>query len=577
MQNLEWLIIDGIAPFFRDYRKKRINWSKIPFPHIEKAGMLDADSPAARQLREDFTAFTLQAATDGYNAVTLDDLAHLVDWEGYPEDTRATLAAYGQLYRDLFAIADAAGLRVLITSDVFSLHPALSAATGEKLASVTHWLAARLDALFTAMPEVAGIIFRIGESDAIGTKGDFLSRLLIRTPAQANRFLRELLPVFEKHARTLFFRTWTVGAYAIGDLIWHRRTFARVFRGIQSDNLIISMKYGESDFFRYLPVNGHFFRAGGLRTLVEFQTRREYEGFGEYPAFVGWEYERVLQQLGDLPGLAGASVWCQTGGWGKFRRLTWVEESSIWVELNNRVTAGLCRGEDCETAIRRFCETRLPGVEPESMIAFLTLADDVIRELLYVREFATRKLFFRRLRVPPLIFPFWDRLMMSPAVRRVFRNMVENHVLCLNEAQTALRKLDTMRRLARAAGIPDQGLDFQYDTFAILALLRTYIFADPSDEPALIEDLRVQREAYRQKWKPRYAVKFTFAPPRWHLVRFAWIRRLLLREQRGYRLLDSIITLRLLALVYPLLGRWRQRLVPKFARKQAMGIDALFK
>jgi len=108
-------------------------------------------------------------------------------------------------------------------------------------------------------------------------------------------------------------------------------------------------------------------------------------------------------------------------------------------------------------------------------------------------------------------------------------------------------------------------------------LLRTYIFADPSDEPALIEELLAQREAYRQKWKPRYAVKFTFAPPRRHLVRFAWIRRLLLREQRGYRLLDSIITLRLLALIYPLLGRWRQRLVPKFARKQAMGIDSLFK
>jgi len=426
----------------------------------------------------------------------------------------------------------------------------------------------RLDALFEAVPDVAGVIFRIGESDAIGTKGDFLSRLLIRTPTQANRFLRELLPVFEKHNRTLFFRTWTVGAYAIGDLIWHRHTFARVFRGIQTDRLIISMKYGESDFFRYLPVNEHFFRAQGLRTLVEFQTRREYEGFCEYPAFVGWEYERVLQQIGDLPGLAGASVWCQTGGWGKFRRLTWVDNSSIWVELNNFVTAGLCRGEDCETAIRRFCETRLSAVEPESMIAFLTLADDVIRELLYVREFAARKLFFRRLRVPPLIFPFWDRLTMSPTVRRVFRNMVENHVLCLNEAQTAL---------ARAAGIPDQGLDFQYDTFTILALLRTYLFADPSDEPALIEELQARREAYRQAWKPRYAVKFTFAPPRRHLVRFAWIRRLLLREQRGYRLLDSIITLRLLSLVYPLLGRWRQRLVPKFARKQAMGIDALFK
>jgi len=53
--------------------------------------------------------------------------------------------------------------------------------------------------------------------------------------------------------------------------------------------------------------------------------------------------------------------------------------------------------------------------------------------------------------------------------------------------------------------------------------------------------------------------------------------RLLLRRQRGYRLLDSLFTLRLLAWLYPRMGRWRRRLAPKFAKKQAMGLDALFK
>jgi hypothetical protein len=576
MKTFEWLIIDGIAPFFRGYGKKRINWSKIPFSYVEKSGMLDAGSPANLQLRMDFKTFIKRAKADGYNAVTLDDLVHLLLWDGYADTIYRRLSDYRRLYGELVTMASEAGLRVLITSDVFSLSPSLLEATGGKLDAVTGWLCDRLDTFFQEMPAIAGIVFRIGESDAIGTEGEFISRLLIRKPDQANRFLRQLVPVFERHSRVLFFRTWTVGAYAIGDLIWHRRTFRRAFRGLDSDCLILSMKYGESDFFRYLPVNQHFFRSG-LRTIVEFQTRREYEGFGEYPSFVGWEYSQVLNHIGELPGVVGASIWCQTGGWGKFRRLTWLDDSSIWVELNNRVTAGLCRGEDCETAIRQFCEQRLPGVDPEAMIAFLTLSDDVIRELLYVREFASRKLFFRRLRVPPLIFPYWDRMMMSPAVRRVFRHMVENHVLCIHEAQTALRKLDAMRRLARSAGIPDQGLDFQYDTFSILAQLRTYIFADPADEPALIAELLAQRKAYKQKWKPRYSVKFSFDPPKRYLVRFAWIRRLFLREQRGYRLVDSILTLRLLALVYPLLGRWRQRLVPKFARKQAMGIDSVFK
>ncbi len=55
------------------------------------------------------------------------------------------------------------------------------------------------------------------------------------------------------------------------------------------------------------------------------------------------------------------------------------------------------------------------------------------------------------------------------------------------------------------------------------------------------------------------------------------MRRLFLRRQRGCRFLDSVLTLRLLSLLYPLLSPWRHRLLPKFARKQAMGIDTLFR
>lgn len=565
-------MIDGIGPFFRNCRGKRINWSKAPFAHIETSGMLDG--AGADTLRRDFRAFAQAAAGDGYNAITLDDLAHLIVWEDYPASRRKRLKRYRAMYRDLFDIAAKCSLRVIVTSDVFSMTPELERHLDQR-DGIAVWLAERLKALFTDFPGIAGIIFRIGESDSIGTPGDLRSRLLIRTPQQANRFLKTLLPVFERHARTLFFRTWTVGAYAIGDLIWHRRTFERVFRDIRSDALVVSMKYGESDFFRYLPVNAHFFRSP-LHTIVELQSRREYEGFGEYPSFTGWEYERILQQLESAPNLVGACVWCQTGGWGKFRRLTYLDDSSIWVEMNNSVTADLWRGRSCEEAVRRFCARRLPEADPDLFLAFLALADDVIRELLYIREFAARKLFFRRLRVPPMVFPYWDRIVMSPAIRNVFRNMVENHVLCVTEGYGALRKLDIMRALAAKAGLPGQGLAFQRDTFEILAALREYVFADADDEPVLAGRLTALRDEYRAKWKPRYAVKLQFAPPRRRLS-FRLLRRLLLREQRGYRLLDAIFSLHLLALVYPFLGRWRRRLVPKFARKQAMGIDALFK
>ncbi|MFU8781295.1 MAG: hypothetical protein ACNA71_09795 [Kiritimatiellia bacterium] len=571
----DWIILDAIGPFFRDYPKKRVNWSKIPFPHVAKSGWLEPGA-VQTQLIKDFKGFLKKAQAAGYNTITLDDLVHLLPADAYQPEMQEIIATYRSLYSTLFENASARNMRILITSDVFSLHPDLAARIGNQPQACFDWLATTINQLLADFPAIAGIIFRIGESDSIGTKGTFLSKLLIRTPEQANTFLKTLLPVFEHHDRSLFFRTWTVGAYSVGDLIWHHRTFQRVFKDISSENLIISMKPGESDFFRFLPLNTHFFRTS-LKTIVELQTRPEYEGFGEYPSFTGWEHERILQQLQHAPNCVGTSVWCQTGGWGKFKRLTWIHESSVWTELNTHIAAALCQGSDCDTAIRTYAKQHLPKTDPDDLITFLALADDVIREGLYIREFATRKLFFRRLRVPPLLFPYWDRIMMSPAMRRVMRSIVENQQACVQEGWQACKKIRIMQNIAKRANIPEQGLAFQHDTFQILALLREYVFADPEDEQACIERLKQARTQYRKTWKPRYAIKCTFAPHKRYWIRVQWWRRLLVREQRGYRLLDSIITLRLLAILYPMLGSLRQRMLPKFARKQAMGIDSVFK
>ena len=121
--------------------------------------------------------------------------------------------------------------------------------------------------------------------------------------------LRVLLPIFERRERRLIFRTWTVGAYLIGDLIWHRGRLAGALRDIKSPCFVLSMKYGESDFFRYLPLNRHFFRID-LPKIIELQARREYEGAGEYPSFIGWDcehYKRNLRVHATLSGsLSGA-------------------------------------------------------------------------------------------------------------------------------------------------------------------------------------------------------------------------------------------------------------------------------
>ena len=34
----DWVIVDGIGPFFYGYKKKRINWSKIPLAALPIEG-----------------------------------------------------------------------------------------------------------------------------------------------------------------------------------------------------------------------------------------------------------------------------------------------------------------------------------------------------------------------------------------------------------------------------------------------------------------------------------------------------------------------------------------------------------
>jgi hypothetical protein len=361
--------------------------------------------------------------------------------------------------------------------------------------------------------------------------------------------------------------------------MWHRETFARVLEGITSRAMVVSMKYGESDFFRYLPLNQNFFRTT-LPKIVELQARREYEGCGEYPSFVGWEYERILQELRRAENVIGCMVWCQTGGWVPFRRLAFIDGTALWTELNACVTLRLFRDDaPVEDAVREFAASiRCP--DHEALIELLRLSDEVIRELLYIEEFARQKLFFRRVRIPPLLQVYWHNIFISHSGRRIVRHFVQDHEGCLRDARRALERISRMKLLAARAAVPVEDIEFMEHTFRLLGLAREYLFADDSEE--MIERIRAAKRDYKQRYpksgpRYRYRVKLDFRPfllrPRY----LRWGMGLLFRRQRGYRLVDRIVTLHLLSLIYRVISRRRPDWIPGFARDSAMGMDAVFR
>lgn len=572
---MEWFIIDGIGPFFRGYEKKRVNWSKIPF------NSLITDGPGRRpqwdRIRVDLARFCHEALAAGFNTITFDDLAHLATHPAHEPEVAEKIQVFREEFAVLFTIAKDAGLRILLTSDVIPTTPAIVAELGTKPAELDVYYRCLIRGVLDDFPQIDGLVLRIGESDGVDVKDPIRTHLHLKTSGDANRMLKQLLPEFEKRGRTLILRTWTVGAHRIGDLIWHRRTLAGTLKDIDSPNFIVSMKHGESDFFRYLPLNQAFFTVT-QRKILELQARKEYEGAGEYPSFTGWDHERFAHELENAGNVAGLSVWCQTGGWHRFRRLAFLEENDrdIWIRLNT-----LC-------ALRIFkehqtVEQAIAGILGEDRaIAALELlrhADTVIRDLLYVGDFATQKIFFRRVRIPPLLHVYWDSLFINNAVRGVLHHFVPDQEQALRAGEAAFALFPRMIELAGEARLPVDDLEHMRDFFHLILLARRFYFLPPDD--ALIADLRAAKKAYKQRWpktiRQRYRIKLDFGT--FHVKRrtLGLASALLLRRQRGYRVIDHLFTLSLLGPLFRVLRRRSPNSIPKFMRKSAMGVESLFR
>ncbi len=491
---MELFLIDAIAPFFKGITKQRINWSKIPFAHLA------IEEPARTiqfaQIAEDLVRFTSKAQEIGYNAVTLDDVAHLADHPSYEPEIRKKIACYQQEFKVLFQLISQQGLRIYLTMDLLSYTPQLKQNIGLDHKQIAQFVHELLQGVFKVFPEVDGIIMRVGESDGKDVRDDFRSELAIRTPQALNELLHQLLPLFETTDKQLILRNWTVGAYRLGDLIWRDTTLSTILAGIDSPQFILSLKYGDSDFFRYLELNPHFFTTT-VKKIIELQTKREYEGCGEYPSFIGADYERYAQELQEAENLVGISVWCQTGGWVSFRRLCFLEQAAIWTELNTFVTLHIFRyHQSAEAAVRRYCQ-RAQLKEADKVWTLLQLSEQAVKTLLYIPEYASQQLYFRRVRIPPLLAVYWNAIFINHSMRKIMRHFVRDTSGCIAQGYEALQTITSMRHLARQCDLPEEDLDYMYDTFAILTLAREYYFLPYS--PKIRQKIKKAKKRYKKK------------------------------------------------------------------------------
>lgn len=566
MKNLKYFIIDTTSPFFMEFKYDKVNWSKVPFCALERKGKVHKKTH--KIIRKNFIEYVNKVKALGYNALSLDDLSHITMFRFYPEIIRRKVRKYRKKFKKLFQLAADLDMKIFLTSDVMFSNYYIRSFTKNTFANKIRLLKYAVEKAFIKFPRINGIIFRIGESDGQDVECDFKSELILKTPQQVNTLLKLLLPVFEKYNKFLILRTWTTGAYKIGDLMWNINTFKQAFQSINSSCFILSLKYGEADFFRFLPLS-RFFADKKFKKIIELQTRREYEGFGEYPAFVGWDYYNYYQQLKSNETIVGIHVWCQTGGWSSFKNFSYLKPSSDWNELNTQVTLDIYKNKICvEESVARMQRIKYSV----QMLEFLKLSDQAIKGLLYDPGMQYNSFFFNKLRIPPQIHIFWDNVTLTNLVILYYRIFNKNPDLSLQRGYKALFLIRKMESIAQKYQISYKA-EFHFATFRMFYLIRQIIYQGISKKRLL--RLYNNIEEYNKKFKTGYKF-YIQINKRSRPVFFRFVFKFLIRKKCTYRLIDKILFSPFFSRVILMLLFFFRKNFPEFTGNQAMPISTFF-
>jgi hypothetical protein len=538
-------VIDAFSPFV-DPDSCPYNWSRAPLYDFDN---LDEYSP---RIIERFELFIKKISKLGYNAVSIDDLAHMVFLDIYDKDLKSKLTKYKRLYAQLFKIAQTNNIKVFVNFDLMYFNDAINAYTEGQDDKITDILDLSLKYLF-ANYNIAGVITRFGECDGVDVKSLFKSKLVIKTPKQMRFYIKQLLPLFESSDKTWIFRTWSLGAYKVGDLMWNEKTFRKVFSGIKSDNFVISMKYGNGDFFRNLELNP-LLLLKNWNFIVELQAKREYDGFGDLPYYTGWDYSYYINQLKNQPNLVGCSVWCMTGGWKKSSRITYFENSSPWVELNTLSTVGLFNGKSPDDSVVDYFGDK-------RMIEFLRMYNDFSLRIMYPT--AKPNKYFRKVKIPPLTWLFWGNVSINSLILSYQKYMSGT------DHGVTTKGLSELFELGKGCKVTN--IDYIYDTLSVLLVCRNFI-----DKGGDVAELRASIDRYTTKYpdKLSFNVSQGAKPSR----KLGVLLRLALRNKEKYRLVDRLLLNRLVLVlaIKSYMGLNRKKL-PKFVDSQAMPIDTFLK
>lgn len=285
---------------------------------------------AFERIKDETALYTKKMGETGMNGLVLPLFLEFVTFSNLEETIYPSNSTYvnrhialRNTFNELSEIAKQNGLKTYLYTDMVTLTKPLEQFFISKFGKVDvakedFWKVyqAGLTEVFQEMPNVEGLMIRIGEAGSVYNKPgwDYFSELYVKDEKSVDLMLKNFLEVAERFNKKIIFRTWSVGVGSIGDMHTNPETYERVLAKQNSKNLIVSTKYCNGDYYSWLPFNRTLY-SGKHQRIVEFQSRREFEGLGSLPNYLAPTHQQALVQLKNKnPNIKGMWLWSQEGG-----------------------------------------------------------------------------------------------------------------------------------------------------------------------------------------------------------------------------------------------------------------------
>ncbi|GLW35849.1 hypothetical protein [Actinoplanes regularis] len=452
------------------------------------------DQAEVEKVSAQFRQFIDHSAAQGYNGVVVPGFLEYVTFANvgdghavYPGSdphiarARAMVTAFAPVFR----YAADMGLRVYFMTDMLALSGPLEAYL-EKQQDQWAVYQAGLRELFASMPFASGLMIRIGEGgSAYAAPGwDYFSRIAVTTPDKVRAMLKAFLAVAAEGDRDIIFRTWTVGVGAVGDLHTNPDSYEEVLGGLNDPHLVVSTKFTLGDFYSHLPLNDTL-TVGDQRRIVEFQGRREFEGFGSLPNDLTALHASALKRLlAANRHIEGVWLWTQEGGPLRAGPMTLYLRTGFWqlYDLNAYAMGRLAREPDADPGevTADWVRQTFSG-DPATVAAISRMfanSREAVTKGLYLTPYANYSVKALGLEPPPMMWIFeWDIATGDSAVLGSVYAISRGHVD------------ETI-----AAG--EQAVAIAGEQYASVAATDPATWRDPALRAHLLDSLRYQKDLY---------------------------------------------------------------------------------